>query len=392
MDYKNNQTAMERAFENKIDDCIEDSLDVMESPTNLSAEMIEQRLQNPSCRQACKDVQDSSLALLLDMCDQQINVDSELAKFKLKYEKANSRKWSVILKSAAGVAALFLVLLVSHWMLRNQKQDVVAKGYTVFIAHHIPQQVTIQSNSKKIVVDDKSASATQLIRQMRNVDDLAAKGEKNRVASCKLTVPCGRDFKITLSDGSVVWLNANSSFVYPTAFEGKERIVFLEGEAYFKVAKDKQHPFIVKTKYMETQVYGTEFNVKCYDPEDAHVVLISGSVGVTNLKNKSYKVITPGDDAHVMPSGELITQKIDVDSYLYWKDGYFYFDKEPLKNVMQNIGRWYNMTVEFKRQKDMDIVVHFTGDRSMPLPHIITLLNRMKKVNVVLENDKIVVH
>jgi hypothetical protein len=59
---------------------------------------------------------------------------------------------------------------------------------------------------------------------------------------------------------------------------------------------------------------------------------------------------------------------------------------------MQNIGRWYNMTVEFKRKEDMDIVVHFAGDRSMALPHIITLLNRMKKVNVVLENDKIVVH
>lgn len=383
---------MESAFENKIDDCIEDSLDVMETPTNLSAEMIEQHLQNLSCKQVCKDIQDSSFALLLDMSDQQINVDSELAKFKSKHEKANSRKRSAVLKSVTGVAALIVILLVSYWMLRNQKQNVVQTGYTVFTAHHVPQQVTIQSKSKKIVVDDKSASATQLIRQMRNVDDVAAKGEKTRVASCKITVPCGRDFKITLSDGSVVWLNANSSFVYPTAFEGKERIVFLEGEAYFKVAKDKQHPFIVKTPYMETQVYGTEFNVKCYDPGDAHVVLISGSVGVTNLKNKSYKVITPGDDAHVMPNGELITQKIDVDSYLYWKDGYFYFDKEPLKNVMQNIGRWYNMTVEFKRKEDMDIVVHFAGDRSMALPHIITLLNRMKKVNVVLENDKIVVH
>lgn len=383
---------MESALKNKIEDCIEDSLDVMETPTNLSAEMIEQRLQNPSCRQACKDIQDSSFALLLNMSDQKIDVDSELAKFKTKHEKASPHKRSVALKSVAGIAALILVLFVSYWMLRNQKEDAVQKRYTVFTAYNMRQPITIQSGSKKMVVSDKSASATQLIRQMRNVNDLALTGERDRVASCKLTVPCGQDFKITLSDGSVVWLNANSSFVYPTVFEGKERIVFLEGEAYFKVAKDKQHPFVVKTKYMETQVYGTEFNVKCYDPEDAHVVLISGSVGVTNLKNRNYKVIAPGDDAQVMSNGELTTKKIDVDSYLYWKDGYFYFDKEPLKNVMQNIGRWYNMTVEFKRKEDMEIVVHFAGDRSMALPHIITLLNRMKKVNVTLENNKIVVN
>lgn len=91
-----------------------------------------------------------------------------------------------------------------------------------------------------------------------------------------LTVPRGESFKVVLCDGTEVWLNANSNFVYPTAFIGDERIVTLEGEAYFKVTKDPERPFIVKTKTVQTRVLGTEFNIRSYTPEDTHVVLING--------------------------------------------------------------------------------------------------------------------
>lgn len=125
-----------------------------------------------------------------------------------------------------------------------------------------------------------------------------------------LTIPRGESFKVVLCDGTEVWLNANSNFVYPTAFIGNERIVTLEGEAYFKVTKDPKRPFIVKTKNIQTRVLGTEFNIRSYSPEDTHVVLINGKVEVSNTKGGSYTRLYPGEDAHLQSDGNFILTEV----------------------------------------------------------------------------------
>ena len=97
-----------------------------------------------------------------------------------------------------------------------------------------------------------------------------------------LTVPRGQTFKLILSDGTEVYLNADSRLVYPSRFTGKERSVFLDGEAYFRVAKDAGHPFIVRTQTLQTRVLGTEFNVSGYEGSDTEVTLVEGSVEVSD--------------------------------------------------------------------------------------------------------------
>mgnify|MGYP000059617550 FL=1 len=206
-----------------------------------------------------------------------------------------------------------------------------------------------------------------------------------------LTVPRGESFKVVLCDGTEVWLNANSNFVYPTAFIGNERIVTLEGEAYFKVAKDAKHPFIVKTKSVQTRVLGTEFNIRSYTPEDTHVVLINGKVEVSNTKGGSYTRLYPGEDAHLQSDGNFVLTEVDLDSYVYWKDGYFYFDNITLKDIMQNLGRWYNVNIEFRNKEAMTYKMHFISDRTKDLEHTISLLNRMKKVTVTLQGNTLTI-
>ena len=206
-----------------------------------------------------------------------------------------------------------------------------------------------------------------------------------------LTVPRGESFKVVLCDGTEVWLNANSNFVYPTAFIGNERIVTLEGEAYFKVAKDAKHPFIVKTKTVQTRVLGTEFNIRSYTPEDTHVVLINGKVEVSNTKGGSYTRLYPGEDAHLQSDGNFVLTEVDLDSYVYWKDGYFYFDNITLKDIMQNLGRWYNVNIEFRNKEAMTYKMHFISDRTKDLEHTISLLNRMKKVTVTLQGNTLTI-
>lgn len=194
-----------------------------------------------------------------------------------------------------------------------------------------------------------------------------------------------------LCDGTEVWLNANTRLIYPTAFVEKERTVYLEGEAYFKVTPNKQQPFIVKTPSIQTRVLGTEFNIRSYNPEDSHVVLINGKVEVSNTQGGAYTAITPGEDAHLQADGNFILTEVDLDSYIYWKDGYFYFDDITLREIMQNLGRWYNVSIEFRNKEAMNYKMHFVADRRLGLEHTIQLLNRMKKVTVTLNGNTLTI-
>ena len=162
-------------------------------------------------------------------------------------------------------------------------------------------------------------------------------------------------------------------------------------EAYFKVTKDPKRPFIVKTKTVQTRVLGTEFNIRSYTPEDTHVVLINGKVEVSNTKGGSYTRLYPGEDAHLQSDGNFILAEVDLDSYVYWKDGYFYFDNVTLKDIMQNLGRWYNVNIEFRNKEAMEYKMHFISDRTKDLEHTISLLNRMKKVTVTLQGNTLTI-
>ena len=199
----------------------------------------------------------------------------------------------------------------------------------------------------------------------------------------ELFTPYGTWSVVNLPDGSKVWLNANSKLVYPTAFIEKERTVFLEGEAYFKVTKDAK-PFIVKTDYLQTKVLGTEFNVKSYTAEDSHVTLISGKVQVRSHENARFVDLEPGKDAMLLSDGLFEVKEVNSEAYTYWKDGYFYFDELPLADIMKSIGRWYNVNVTFRNKEAMAYRIHFMSNRQSGIEETIRLMNRLKKVTLTL--------
>ena len=142
---------------------------------------------------------------------------------------------------------------------------------------------------------------------------------------------------------------------------------------------------------MQTRVLGTEFNIRSYSPEDTHIVLINGKVEVSNTQGGSYTRLYPGEDAHLQSDGNFVLTEVDLDSYVYWKDGYFYFDDIALKDIMQSLGRWYNVNIEFRSKEAMNYKMHFVSDRSKNLEHTISLLNRMKKVTVTLQGNTLTV-
>lgn len=378
---------------NNTEESVEKALNIMESPAEFSEKQLQEMLEDEDCLQACRDILDSSLFLQQRKGAELPDVKAELERFKKKQNSLRMR--SILWKTSIGIAAMIAILLGTYYCI-NSLTTPPLEPITVFTADVTPQHIILQKdNGEKIVLDEPQSgkkTQTQAAPVLSTKNELNYTQVTSHTAQTHvLTIPRGESFKVVLCDGTEVWLNANTNFVYPTAFIGNERVVSLEGEAYFKVTKDSKRPFIVKTKSIQTRVLGTEFNIRSYSPEDTHIVLVNGKVEVSNTKGGAYTRLYPGEDAHLQSDGNFILTEVDLDSYVYWKDGFFYFDDITLKDIMQNLGRWYNVNIEFRNKEAMNFKMHFVSDRSKDLEHTISLLNRMKKVTVTLQGNTLTI-
>ncbi|NOW96045.1 FecR family protein [Mucilaginibacter sp. SG564] len=164
-----------------------------------------------------------------------------------------------------------------------------------------------------------------------------------------LVVPSGGQYRVVLSDGTKVWMNAKSKFSYPSAFSGHSRPVTLSGEAYFEVAKSKTWPFVVHTPQQDIKVLGTHFNVNAYDDEKIQrTTLLEGLVQITtNDKTPKTVIIKPGQQAQ--QDDEMIQiRSVNSDAAAGWKDGVFVFDHTDLHELMRQLARWYNVQIIYK--------------------------------------------
>ncbi|SDE58371.1 FecR family protein [Mucilaginibacter pineti] len=167
------------------------------------------------------------------------------------------------------------------------------------------------------------------------------------IAYNTVTTPLGGQYRITLPDGSDVWLNAGSSLKYPSRFVGNERHVELHGEAYFEIFKNKNAPFTVAAENVNIKVLGTHFNVMAYENEPAvNTTLLEGSVALSS--KSAHAMLVPGQQAVADRTADnIILNKVNVEDAVAWKNGYFSFRKENIKTAMNKIARWYNVDVEY---------------------------------------------
>lgn len=216
--------------------------------------------------------------------------------------------------------------------------------------------------------------ATQHGAQVRLRDgELSYEGAPAEAALNTMHTPRGRQFRLTLPDGSKVWLNAASSITYPTAFTGNERLVEIEGEAYFEVKGDAARPFRIKTRDgAEVRVLGTQFNVSAYRNEtDMKTTLVEGAVRVTAPQGTS--VLAPGQQAIVTANTLKVDEKADVARALAWKNGLFDFNGLPLTAVLRQLERWYDIDVEYQGTV-RDISFYGKIDRNASLQSILRVL------------------
>lgn len=205
---------------------------------------------------------------------------------------------------------------------------------------------------------------------------------------CVVSTPAATTTLVTLSDGTRVMLNANSTLEYPASFDDAEvREVRLKGEAHFEVTKNPHRPFVVKAGEMQTQVLGTVFDVKAYRKDAPKVTLMQGKVKVSNADTEIE--MRPGQTA-TLQADKIVVSKASS-SASDWLEGDFDMDQVTLAEAMSDIGAWYNKTVVFQSQANMDKLIHFRFSRRASLQEIITALNEMGVAKVRMEKGKIMV-
>ena len=175
-----------------------------------------------------------------------------------------------------------------------------------------------------------------------------------------IETPSGGQYQVNLPDGTQVWLNAETKLDFPSHFNGKDRRIALNGEAYFEVSKDKKHPFIVKSDKQEVEVLGTHFNINCYDSKlVTKTTLLEGSVKVKGTGGE--KVIAPGEQAEVY-ANVINIAAVDPALAIDWKNGEFRFKNESLVSITRKLSRWYG--VQFVMQSSYEKMPSFSGSVS----------------------------
>ncbi len=204
-----------------------------------------------------------------------------------------------------------------------------------------------------------------------------------------LTTPTGAQFRLVLSDGSKVWLNASSSIRFPTSFPNGERLVELRGEAYLEVSKDAIRPFRVMAKGMTVEVLGTHFNINAYDDEPAiRTSLLEGAVRVG--KNGKTRILTPGQQASLLPDGQLrVEDGVDMSAVTAWKEGRFMFNDASITEVMRQVQRWYGAEITYEG----NITHHFVGSlpRDLPVSRLLEMLEMTGRVRFLIDGNRITV-
>jgi len=247
------------------------------------------------------------------------------------------------------------------------------------------------SGNKKITDENGTAVNQQGAQLVYDVSQSSSSSTSQSTLSYHtLSTPRGGQYQLVLPDGSHVWLNAVSSIRFPTAFVGKERNVEITGEAYFEVTPDKTKPFTVSVNGMKVEVLGTQFNINAYEDEgEIRTTLLEGSVKIN--KDGKTSLLKPGQQASVNKNGNIdVTDHVDLDAALAWKNGIFLFKKNDMETIMRQVSRWYDADIVFENKIPGYFVA--TGiPRTMPVSKLLKALEMAGGVHFEIDGKKILV-
>jgi len=290
----------------------------------------------------------------------------------------------------AAAALLFLVGSVFFYRAYQNMEQAATQAQVA--------QADIQPGRTQAVLTLDNGETVELgADQTINMEAIAqaqksADGEQT--APNTLSTPRGGEFKITLEDGTEVWLNAETTLRYPETFDGDERRVEVSGEAYFKVAKNAEKPFYVVSGGQEVRVLGTEFNVHAYQDEPTiFTTLVEGSISLKPVGgNGSELMLTPGSQSVFTRSdASARVRKVDTDVVTSWRSGVFVFENQNLEQIMRTLSRWYDFEYEFANAKVAKTEFMGSIPRYGSFSEVIDIFQKIGGIRLVQHGNKIVI-
>lgn len=259
-------------------------------------------------------------------------------------------------------------------------QDVIPTTSNVVIVLPDGSQLEVRAEKGGANIDSVNHIESMLDKdQQKIVADLPAD------AQLTLEVPIKSTFSVLLSDGSLVKLNAGSKLKYPNQFNNDNRTVELEGEGFFSISKKyvvnengvkERVPFTVLTDNQKVEVLGTKFNLNTRFPKNnAKTTLVEGLVRVNSLVDRHEIILKPGEQGH-FNGKEFAVKRVDIDAVIAWVDDLFYFDGTDARDVLTELGKWYNIKVEFKGRGQAIVPYYGVIDRKKSLKSVLHILQK----------------
>lgn len=223
------------------------------------------------------------------------------------------------------------------------------KGAPVAKSRNAPGVTLVLENGTFIPIQNGISKKVSFEGTTMQIDEKGLLDQSSPLGPARwrtVSVPAVLAYKVWLADGSEVWLNAETKLRFPCGFPGPTREVYVEGEAFFKVAKNRHRPFVVHTPQTDVLVTGTQFNVNTYNPDNIQTALVEGSVTAKGAGNRQV-YITPGYKATYNVKNGFQTETFDDADVLSWMKGVYYFHNTPLQELSGVLTRWYGIHVRF---------------------------------------------
>nr|WP_121271886.1 FecR family protein [Pedobacter schmidteae] len=298
----------------------------------------------------------------------------------------------------AAAAAVLLMLGAGWWFVNTRYRHAGGTRNLIAATSHIDpgknRAVLTLANGKVIDLSDARTGVIISASKLAYTDGTLIQNNEASLFQT-VTTPRAGQYQVVLPDGTRVWLNAASSLKFPSSFAtASVRKVELSGEGYFEVAKDKRHPFMVKTERQEITVLGTHFNVTAYaDEMTTKTTLLEGKVQVSKLQAKAggadAKVLKPGEQT-VLSSTAFDVLKTDTEEAVAWKNGYFRFNNENIVSIMRKLERWYNIEVRYEGTVSNE-VFSGTASRFKSVGEVLEMLEYTNAVHFKVEGRRITV-
>lgn len=312
----------------------------------------------------------------------------------LRFQNARRKKQKIrLLRYCSSLAASILIVLGSSWYLWEQHKN-NATEIPPLSAGTLAARLTLENGEilelQGELQDTLRYNGTQVHLSGTHIEYQGQNSTSEGIYNT-LEIPRKGEFKLTLCDGTQVWLNSESKLRYPVSFSSHQRKVYLEGEAYFEVKPDATRPFKVEFGSSQVEVLGTSFNIHSYKNESvSHTTLASGKINVSTAGQQL--LLKPGEQAVISSDGKKLEKReVDIQLYTAWKDGRFVFRKQRLEDILQTVERWYDIKIKFAEDSLKDVTFSGNLERYKDFDQIIHMLEMTGEVSFETEGNRITV-